>query len=876
LESINADLQRKLAESENNNADLVYKVERLEENNNTLTLTLNGTRDDYDQLKEVHRNIQFKHENLERTLGTKELTLTDAEAEKAQLSQTLHHLREENDSRNTELDRLQRDLSSCQKKLTATEEALNDTQLRLEQERDSRGSDVNGLNRDLQSLRNELANLRQERHQLQTQLTGQTSQIEELHKQITQKQSQIHNLQHERDDLQRSNDNLSAAQSKAERLEQQCRNQSSDIGRTQEELELALRKGIESDRNLQEAKSEITRLEIENEGLKNRLENAERDNEELRERLDMMDKDLLELSNTNVDSDQKLRSTVNKNEWLAKQVENLTEELRQVRKLQVETEQQIDDLNLTHTKNRTLLDRNSGHFINLHQLYNHCASMIQEFVEEFKALSASSNYDLYVGNLLQEKAKRFNSSVVMDDYGQLEEVYQDVVEWMTSVMAELKKSVRYVGELKGEIHEKTQKIAVLEQKWSNLSTEDQVLKGRDRDLRAEIERLRDEKRQLEKDKDLLYGREGQLEKENDSLKNELRSLRRETENLRTDNKSVIIDRDSTIISLKEKVDCHDIDNYHVKTLEEKAAILAREKRSLDILFDQIYAAIPFPDFKRILKDMMQNRSELDMADREKTRIEGNLMQSEADMRMQARNAISDESFTHNSGVSLRKDVESLREQLSNCNTQVSLLKKRQTALQDELQSLSMAERRRYEISLDNEKTMITYKHENDMLKKEIQGKNLARIDIQNSYNALLDEKRQQDHDILAMRSVISPDTSIKMTSSPMREGPSIQFPGTRESTISLGNPHIAIGGGDGSPSRFQTDFYNQSRSGANGYGGNIRRPSSVMRLGRNTSTIDARQGITSFDDSREESIHDEMRTKLQNRLRDARPYFSKH
>ena len=97
---------------------------------------------------------------------------------------------------------------------------------------------------------------------------------------------------------------------------------------------------------------------------------------------------------------------------------------------------------------------------------------------------------------------------------------------------------------------------------------------------------------------------------------------------------------------------------------------------------------------------MKIHSELEVVNRERLRIENQLLRSESEMRSFSRN------HQQEKALGVRKEVENLRGQLGNCDSQIMSYKRRMLALEDEMKDVEKVERRRSVLSFENEKGYI--------------------------------------------------------------------------------------------------------------------------------------------------------------------------
>jgi hypothetical protein len=141
----------------------------------------------------------------------------------------------------------------------------------------------------------------------------------------------------------------------------------------------------------------------------------------------------------------------------------------------------------------------------------------------------------------------------------------------------------------------------------------------------------------------------------------------------------------------------EVDPFSVKVLEEKVNLLVKEKKDLELLLSRLQAAVPSSELQRVFLDRMRTRSDMELSERERLRVENQLVHLEGEMRSKARVNSKD------SGP-VRREVEALRGQLSQVNLEIHGHKRRLNALEEELQSIEVTERRRAALSMDTERS----------------------------------------------------------------------------------------------------------------------------------------------------------------------------
>mmetsp|Transcript_29332 Transcript_29332/g.5298 ORF Transcript_29332/g.5298 Transcript_29332/m.5298 type:complete len:102 (+) Transcript_29332:1426-1731(+) len=73
-----------------------------------------------------------------------------------------------------------------------------------------------------------------------------------------------------------------------------------------------------------------------------------------------------------------------------------------------------------------------------------------------------------------------------------------------------------------------------------------------------------------------------------------------------------------------------------KTYEDKHSILLKEKKDLEKLINRFINALPIAVLQKIFSEMIKTRGEIEILERERDRIEKDLMHAEGEMRSKAR------------------------------------------------------------------------------------------------------------------------------------------------------------------------------------------------------------------------------------------------
>jgi len=116
----------------------------------------------------------------------------------------------------------------------------------------------------------------------------------------------------------------------------------------------------------------------------------------------------------------------------------------------------------------------------------------------------------------------------------------------------------------------------------------------------------------------------------------------------------------------------------------------------------VIKSIPSPDHGHLVKNILELQLEICKLERDSVSMETNLMDRESELKVSLKMANKSASEI----VQRRKEVEKLRLELQNIQTQLSIFIKRKGLLLDDLKNCEKVEKRRFDHSLDLEKELI--------------------------------------------------------------------------------------------------------------------------------------------------------------------------
>lgn len=422
---------------------------------------------------------------------------------------------------------------------------------------------------------------------------------------------------------------------------------------------------------------------------------AQEENSALKDKLEEVTKLQKSLNESNRDKENKLQNALFEIENLKKNVSLAFKDIESERALK--TQYYEDVLKLKKSQN-TLSQAGS--------ILEECKIIITEFSGNFGAISAASN--------------NF-SSILSSQYKDLLFKSNDkdsinLVEWVRISIEEMEALIRRLGEYKQDLSSVTQKLTMSQHKLDGLIIDESSLRDRERSLRGQLEAIMGEKEKLAGDRECLMGKVQNTGNEIALLKKELQSKEEECQRL----------RDQLSYTSSETIQWRntaETDIFAIKAIEEKANLLLKEKKELEILMGKLQSSVPSSDLQRIFLEIMKCHSELEVINRERLRIENQLLRSEGEMRSLSRN------HQQEKAIQVRKEVESLRTQLSNCDSQILTYKRRMITLEEEMHDVEKCERRRFALQFDTEKSYVHAQTELNFKTKELQNAQLSLFDM---------------------------------------------------------------------------------------------------------------------------------------------------
>ena len=452
--------------------------------------------------------------------------------------------------------------------------------------------------------------------------------------------------------------------------------------------------------------SDLQRLEFSLNSEKSSLALAQDENASLRSRLEESAKTSKSLNDTNREKENRLQNLAYEIENLKKSVSLSLSDTENERQLKTQYYEEV----LKLKKLQTTLSHSGMHV-------EESKKIIANFSSNFGAVSSASNY---YSSIISSQFKDilFKSN----DFDNI-----NLSEWVQSACEELEALIRRLSEYKQDLTAVTQKLSTIQHKMDNLSIDESALRDRERTLRAQLDSLGAEKEKLQNDREMMMAKLQNSQSELSGVRKELQAAVDEAQRL----------RDQLNYSTTETVQWRstaETDVFAIRATEEKANLLLKEKKELETLLSKLQSAVPSSDLQRIFLEIMKCHSELEIINRERLRIESQLLRSEGEMRSFSRNHQQDKA------IQLRREVESMRTQLSNCDSQIMSYRRRMLALDEEMQDVEKCERRRFALHLDTEKEYVQMHSQLDFKSKELQHSQISLFDSKRKQEAATEKK----------------------------------------------------------------------------------------------------------------------------------------
>ena len=769
------DVQRQLALRTKEAADSQGKSRALSKELQEVTRALQQSVDELSKLEEEKAALLDyvkEHAELEKALTEAQTALsTDLKAEKDEHSLTLQRLKQaerdltelqsatsqlaQSSSLEVELDRVTGRLQAADTRVkllegqlqSATEQAksaaqrneklqanyatLSDSMHETQEELDQIRALYNSLLEDsknkqeitpkITQLLEKVRNLEATEQLSQERIAGYESLIEELNHDHETKLHLLHTKQDQTvQESQSLRQQVRALDEELRALREDCEAQVSAVKgereRMQGEWKRAVREREEMEGKVQEVQesqsksvqSEVKRLSHSLAAAQRRAAELEEDSAALRSQLAEAEAETHSLSTQIRERDKRLSEALSSNEALKTNLDSLQADLDKISAdTQAITEEASRARQLEQRANQSLL-QHSAELQTLRKAVSQSANVVAVFAGNFGAVSAATAaYGTVISEAFREMIGKWGDWVE----GDVVSTAAGLIDWVKVATEESEALIRRVVELKEALEETNSQQTLYEGRLRDLDSADRLMRNRENDLARELDGLIEINQALKRENELAYQRMESLTADNVKSRREVQTL--------SDELSRVKDQMSLCATDTMKGRGTG-DEEAVKGLEERVGVLGKEKKELELLLARLQSAVPSNPIQRVFLDMMKARSDLEIGERERMRLESLLLTKEAEMRVQTRTG------DRQQAAEIRKEVESLRIQLANSETQIGLLRRQMAQFEAELQEAERVEKRRFALQEENEQSVALLQEQLFLKTKELAHTKAAR------------------------------------------------------------------------------------------------------------------------------------------------------
>lgn len=137
-------------------------------------------------------------------------------------------------------------------------------------------------------------------------------------------------------------------------------------------------------------------------------------------------------------------------------------------------------------------------------------------------------------------------------------------------------------------------------------------------------------------------------------------------------------------------------------------------------------------------DIAKLQSEIDQVERNRYGWEIKLGEMETDYKLYIKKT---PNLSPSKSSARRSEIENARTDLSNASSQLAILKKRKNILFEELKSFEIYEKRRYETTIETEKSLVEAKKQLQDLKAQNNGLEKANVGLKDAVKTISKEKQ---------------------------------------------------------------------------------------------------------------------------------------
>ena len=145
-----------------------------------------------------------------------------------------------------------------------------------------------------------------------------------------------------------------------------------------------------------------------------------------------------------------------------------------------------------------------------------------------------------------------------------------------------------------------------------------------------------------------------------------------------------------------------------------------------------------PELQKLILDIVKLQSEIDLVERDRYSLEIKLGDMETDYKIYIKKT---PNLSPSKSSARRADIENARTDLSNASSQLAILKKRKNILFEELKSFEIYEKRRYETTIETEKSLVEAKKQLQELKAQNNGLERVNTGLKDAVKTISKEKQ---------------------------------------------------------------------------------------------------------------------------------------
>lgn len=514
------------------------------------------------------------------------------EAELLQVQEKLGNAMQKLHELNLEKLELQEKIQAQQNELDSYQSMLNDSKAQAEKERQDKRDELKKQISQNQVLKAELVKLREDVEQSQQEINMKAEELKLLKELLDKRTSQNRTLAEEnrslrlkseeyetlRNELERTRSDCGKTIGELKEYEAQIYNKNEEFRQVRQKLESTEYQLLNTAKSLKELQQEKSNAKTENRRLLDKISDLEHEVKRLNTRLKENEALVINTST---------------------EAENLTKRMFRQEK----------DTEMLETENRKLIKENKSlqetqeerarSIICSNEKLNETLTLIKEsFSALFHLVENSDGQTTLLSNRIKETMTRLaNYYYKANDEQVLVKLAEMVHEVSHSYLQELEAAVRKIIDQKQELSISHQKVSLLEKKCLHLSNEEKNAKAREESLRYEIEALRETKlNQIGAATEIRLHNDAKalLEQENMELRNEIERLvsqiqasktKRQIETLPDEQIKQTMGYQKT----ESNESCAELTVDHqseLKLLEEKCAVLNREKKSCEELLER--------------------------------------------------------------------------------------------------------------------------------------------------------------------------------------------------------------------------------------------------------------------------------------------------